>query len=279
MSAAVIGEGRVAVVTGAASGIGRALAHAFSAAGSAVVLADIEAAPLDVVAAEILEAGGQAEPVLVDVSDAASVEHLAQATLDRFGRVDVLCNNAGVSTFNLMIDQTLDDYRWVFGVNLWGVVHGVHAFLPIMRSQDHPAHIVNTSSLGGLMGGVHCIGPYVATKAAVIALSETLRAEMTTLGVPIGVSVLCPGSTDTKVMESERVRPAALGSEQRSEMAEGMRQFVKESFTGPTGHTPEAVADRVLAAIRDDEFWVITSPWERSIVQGRFDDVMAHYPA
>ncbi len=267
----------MAVVTGAASGIGRALAHAFSAAGSSVVLADIEAAPLDLVAAEILAAGGAAESVLTDVSDAAAVQRLAAATIDRFGRVDVLCNNAGVSTFNLMVDQTLDDYRWVFGVNLWGVVHGIQTFLPIMRGQDHPAHIVSTSSLGGLMGGVPCIGPYVATKAAVIGLSETLRAEMNMLGLPIGVSVLCPGSTDTNVMESERVRPASLGVEQRGEAAEVMRQYVKESFTGPTGHTPEAVADQVLAAIRADEFWIITSPWERSIVQARFDDVMSRF--
>jgi len=275
MTGAVIGEGRVAVVTGAASGIGRALAHAFSAAGSAVVLADIEAAPLDVVAAEILEAGRHAESVLTDVSDARSMERLAEAALARFGRVDVLCNNAGVSTFNLMVDQTLDDYRWVFGVNLWGVVHGIQTFLPILRAQDHPSHIVSTSSLGGLMGGVPCIGPYVATKAAAIGLSATLRAEMAMLGLPIGVSVLCPGSTDTNVMESERVRPAALGAEHRQEAGEAMRQIVKDTFTGPTGTTPAAVAAQVLDAIRDDEFWIITSPWERSILQARFAEVLA----
>ena len=235
MTESVIGPGHVAVVTGAASGIGRSLALAFAEAGSAVVLADIEAAALDVVTAEIIEAGGAAEAVVTDVADAASVERLAAVTLQRFDRVDVLCNNAGVSTFNLVADQTLDDWRWVMGVNLWGVIHGVHTFLPIMREQGTPAHIVSTASVAGLMSGVQFIGPYTVTKVGVVSLSETLRAEMATLGLPIGISVLCPGSTDTNVLESERVRPASLGEERRGDMAEGMRRYVKDSFAGPTG--------------------------------------------
>ena len=143
----VIGAGRVAVVTGAASGIGRALAEELAASGSAVVVADLDADEAEVVAAGIRTSGGEAVAAAVDVSDADAVDALAATTLERFGRVDVLCNNAGVSTFNLLRDQTLDDWKWVVGVNFWGVVHGVQTFLPIMRDQGTPAHIVNTCLL------------------------------------------------------------------------------------------------------------------------------------
>ena len=158
-SVGVIGSGRVAVVTGAGSGIGRAMADAFSSAGSSVVVADLDRGAADDAVAAIRGAGGEAEAVTVDVSDAASVAALAAATLDRFGRVDVLCNNAGVSTFNLIQDQTLDDWRWVVDVNLWGVVHGIDAFLPILRRQGTPSHIVNTASIAGILSGVPFIGP------------------------------------------------------------------------------------------------------------------------
>jgi NAD(P)-dependent dehydrogenase (short-subunit alcohol dehydrogenase family) len=278
MSAEVIGPGRVAVVTGAASGIGRALAGAFGAAGCTVVLADIEAGPLEAVADELNAAGVTVAAVPTDVADAAAVERLAATTVERFGRVDVLCNNAGVSTFNLLADQTLDDWRWVFDVNVWGVVHGIHSFLPIMRAQDGPAHIVSTASVGGLLGGPAFIGPYAATKAAVISISETLHKEVQLLGTPIGVSVLCPGATETAVLESERVRPATLGHEQRGEMAEGMRLAVKQLCSGPTGKSPAEVADQVLDAIRADEFWIITHPWERPIVVERVDGMLAKFP-
>jgi NAD(P)-dependent dehydrogenase (short-subunit alcohol dehydrogenase family) len=274
----VIGSGRVAVVTGAASGIGRALAQAFSTAGSAVVVADLDGAGAEVVAAGIRAAGGQAEAVPVDVSDADAVDQLAATTLQRFGRVDVLCNNAGVSTFNLLRDQTLNDWRWVFDVNLWGVVHGLQSFVPIMRNQGTPGHIVNTASIAGLLSGVAFIGPYSATKVAVVSISETLAQEFGIDQVPIGVSVLCPSAVDTRVMESERGRPGALGAEQRSEMAESVRLAIRDSFTGPTGLTPDQVAERVLEAIRTGQFWIITHPGERTIVEARCADVLANFP-
>jgi NAD(P)-dependent dehydrogenase (short-subunit alcohol dehydrogenase family) len=274
----VIGPGRVAVVTGAASGIGRALAEAFAAAGSGVVVADLDGTEAEVVAVGIRDAGGDALAVTVDVSDPAAVDALAAATLERFGRVDVLCNNAGVSTFNLIQDQTLDDWHWVFDVNLWGVVHGVHTFLPIMREQGTRAHIVNTASMGGLMSGIAFIGPYAATKVAVVSISETLRQEMEIAGLPIGVSVLCPGVVDTRVMESERGRPEHRGAEERTEMAESVRLMIRDSFTGPTGQQPAQVAARVLDAVRADELWILTHGSERAIVEERTTAILAAFP-
>ena len=275
---AVIGAGRVAVVTGAASGIGRALAEEFAASGSAVVVADLDVAEAELVAAGIRTSGGEALAVAVDVADAAAVDALAATTLERFGRVDVLCNNAGVSTFNLLRDQTLEDWKWVVGVNFWGVVHGVQTFLPIMRDQGTAAHIVNTASIAGLVSGVAFIGPYSATKVAVVSISETLAQELAIEESPIGVSVLCPSSVDTKVMESERGRPAELGVEHRTEMAESVRLMIRDGFTGPTGLTPTQVATRVLAAIRNREFWIITHNDLLATVETRFDGILAGFP-
>jgi NAD(P)-dependent dehydrogenase (short-subunit alcohol dehydrogenase family) len=273
-----IGAGRVAVVTGAASGIGRALAEAFATAGSAVVVADLDEGEAEVVADRLRANGSAALAVTVDVSDPAAVERLAKVTLDQFERVDVLCNNAGVSTFNLLQDQTLDDWRWVFNVNLWGVVHGLASFLPILRAQSSPSHIVNTASMGGLMSGIPFIGPYAASKTAVVSISETLRQECAAYGLPIGVSVLCPSATDTRVMESERGRPAALGTESRTDDAEAMRLAIKSMFTGPDGSTPAHVAARTLQAILAGEFWIIPNGGERPIVEARFTEALAGFP-
>jgi NAD(P)-dependent dehydrogenase (short-subunit alcohol dehydrogenase family) len=216
--------------------------------------------------------------VTVDVSDVDAVERLAATTIDRYGRVDVLCNNAGVSTFNLMRDQTLEEWRWVFDVNFWGVVHGLRAFLPIMREQGTPGHVVNTASIGGLLTGAAIIGPYCATKAAVVSVSETLAQELAIDETPIGVSVLCPSSVDTRMMESDRTRPAALGVEQRTEMADAWHGAIRDGLTGPTGQPPAQVADRVLQAIRNGEFWIITHDDLLPTVRDRVTGMLAAFP-
>ncbi len=278
MTDGVIGTGRVAVVTGAASGIGRAMAELFAHEGSAVVVADRDAEQAEVVAASIRDGSGDALAVTVDVSDVDAVDGLAATTVDHFGRVDVLCNNAGVSTFNLMRDQSLEEWKWVFDVNFWGVVHGLRAFLPIMREQGTPGHVVNTASIGGLLTGAAVIGPYCATKAAVVSVSETLAQELAIEEMPIGVSVLCPSSVDTRMMESDRTRPAALGVEQRTDVAEAWHAMIKDGLTGPTGLAPQQVADRVLQAIRNDEFWIITHDDLLPTVRDRVNAMLAAFP-
>jgi NAD(P)-dependent dehydrogenase (short-subunit alcohol dehydrogenase family) len=278
MSEHVVAPGNVAVVTGAASGIGAALASAFAAAGCGVVLADVEEGALEQAASALTRIGADVLAVPTDVSDASAVERLAAATIERFGRVDVLCNNAGVSTFNLLADQTLADWRWVLDVNLWGVVHGVQTFLPIMRDQGSPAHIVNTSSIAGLWSGIPFIGPYAVSKVGVVSLSETLRAELQMTASPIGVSVLCPSSVDTNVMEAERNRPAELGREARADTAEQVRLMIRDGFTGDDGKTPAEVAAITLDAIRNDRFWIITHASARATIEARFASILADLP-
>jgi NAD(P)-dependent dehydrogenase (short-subunit alcohol dehydrogenase family) len=265
-------------VTGAASGIGAALAAAFGAEGGRVVLADIDASALDRVDASLRASGIETLAIPTDVSDAEAVSRLCRATLDRFGRVDVVCNNAGVSTFNLLADQTLDDWRWVIGVNLWGVVHGVQTFLPILRGQGTPAHIVNTASVAGLWSGIPFIGPYAVSKVGVVSLSETLRDELASDGSAIRVSVLCPGSVATDVTQSERHRSPALGSEVRTTAGEQMREVIRDSLTGPDGKPASAVAAMVLDAIRRDRFWIVTHASAAPPLEARFAAILSEVP-
>ena len=279
MSTEVLRPGHVAVVTGAASGIGAALARAFGAARGRVVVADVEVDALEEVASALRAQGVEALAVPTDVSDPDAVERLAQKTVERFGRVDVLCNNAGVSTFNALADQTPSDWRWVLGVNLWGVVHGVQSFLPILRAQGTPAHIVSTSSIAGLWSGVPFIGPYAVSKVGVVSLCETLRDELRAAGSPIGVSVLIPSSVSTKVMESERNRPGRLGSEQRTPIAEQVRLMIRDGLFGPDGKSPDEIAAITLDAIRKDRFWIITHASARPALEARFAAILADVPA
>jgi NAD(P)-dependent dehydrogenase (short-subunit alcohol dehydrogenase family) len=270
-----ITTGQVAVITGGASGIGLALARALAAEGCTIVIADIEEAALKA-ALDQLPPGSLGIPT--DVSTIGDVEALAAATLERFGHVDIVCNNAGVSTFNTLEHQTLDDWRWVLDVNLWGVIHGVHVFTEILRRQGTPAHIVNTASVAGLLSGVPYIGPYCVSKVGVVSISETLRAELQMTGSPIGVSVLCPSGTNTSVMEAERNRPRETGSETRTEDAEQMRLFIRSGFTGPQGKEPEEVAAMVVDAIKSERFWVITHADLADTIEQRFAGIVDAIP-
>jgi NAD(P)-dependent dehydrogenase (short-subunit alcohol dehydrogenase family) len=265
---------RVAVVTGAASGIGRALAERFGDEGMKVVLADVEEDALRQAEAEFREKGVDVLGVRTDVSKPEDLEKLAQQTLDTFGAVHVVCNNAGVAgAWGPTWANTLDDWNWIIGVNLWGVIHGVRVFLPIMLEQGGEGHIVNTASLAGLMPGR---GIYGVTKQAVVALSESLYNDLKVADAKIGVSVLCPGWVDTNIIDAGRNRPAELArtivaapDPQREQMENTVRNLLK------TGLQPAAVADQVFEAIRDDKLYVITHPEMDFIIRERFDNILS----
>ncbi len=267
------------MITGGASGIGFALAAAFLSEGSHVVIADIEAHALADARARLDDGSGdRVHAVVTDVADLDSVETLAAASLDRFGHVDVVCNNAGVSTFNAIDRLTMADWQWVLGVDLWGVIHGVHTFLPIMLRQGTPAHIVNTASIAGLVSGVAHLAPYAVAKVGVVSLSETLRTELAASGAPIGVSVLCPSATNTNVMECERNRPAHLGREERTADAEVWREAIRSGFTGPSGKEPDDVAAMVVDAVKTNRFWVVSHADLRPALEHRFAEILGATP-
>jgi NAD(P)-dependent dehydrogenase (short-subunit alcohol dehydrogenase family) len=264
---------KVAVVTGAASGIGRAMAERFVDEGMKVVLADVEEGALAKAEAELREKSESVLSVRTDVSSGADVEKLAQETLDAFGAVHVLCNNAGVADQGgAMWQKTLSDWEWVLGVNLWGVIHGVRVFVPIMLDQDEEGHIVNTASMAGLMAGGG--NTYGVTKHAVVSLSESLYLELQTAEAKIGVSVLCPGWVTTKILDADRNRPAKLANpaqEVDPAMAEA-REMVQGLIA--SGLSPDNVAEQVLDAIRDDRFYILTHPEMKPVIQMRMSDIL-----
>jgi NAD(P)-dependent dehydrogenase (short-subunit alcohol dehydrogenase family) len=197
--------GRVAVVTGGASGIGRAIVLELAAAGMDVVVADIEDAPARDVADEARAAGARAIAVHTDVADYASVQALADASYDEFGAVHVLCNNAGVLVFGDIPDLKIEDWNWLFGVNVFGVLHGIYGFLPRMLESGEPGHIVNTASIAALSGH----GIYGVSKSTILNITESLQRDL--VETPIGVTALCPGMLNTKIVAAQRNRPASMG--------------------------------------------------------------------
>jgi NAD(P)-dependent dehydrogenase (short-subunit alcohol dehydrogenase family) len=255
-------SGRVAVVTGAASGIGRALAGSFVAAGMGVVLADVEQEPLDGAVRELRDAGGQVLGVPTDVSRLDQVEALAEQTLSRFGAVHVVCNNAGVGSGAALAEIPLEVWHWVMGVNFWGVLYGCRVFLPLLRQQPE-GHIVNTASVAALCGEAPTTAPYVASKAAVLGMSETLQRELADAGEPIGVSVLLPGPVNTNIPTSERNRPSGVPSLRDHPSQQLAREFLR-SVMGTTWLEPGQVAAMVVEAILENRFYIVTHP-ERTI--------------
>ena len=265
---------RVAVVTGGASGIGRAMAERFGAEGMKVVLADVEEGALRQAEAEFREQGVDVLGVVTDVAQPEAFENLAQQTLNAFGGVHIVCNNAGVAgAWGPTWESTLKDWEWVMGVNLWGVIHGVRTFLPIMLEQGEEGHIVNTASLAGLMRGS---GIYGVTKQAVVALSESLYNELHLANAKVGVSVLCPGWVNTKIAEADRNRPAELANTAEPELdparaagLEMVRNFLKN------GMDPADIAQQVFEAIRDDQLYIITHPEMDFLFKERFENILA----
>lgn len=249
---------RVAVITGAGSGIGRAMALRFAAEGTNLVLADIEAQPLAETLALVRDEGVEAIDVVTDVTQFESVEHLAEETLEHFGTCHVLCNNAGVGGGGRIARAQLVDWQWVLQVNLWGVIHGVTAFLPILEENGSQGHIVNTASVAGLVAGPG-IGPYNASKFAVVAISETLYHELADSESNVGVSVLCPGYVRTNIATSQRNRPGHLRREQKAGTEARTRNAdIAEGVSG--GMDPANVASQVVRAILTDSFWIVTHP-------------------
>ncbi len=260
----------VAVITGGGSGIGFAVARALATQGCHIVLVDIDDNALAAAAATITTLGAEVMTSHTDVSVLEDMQALAAAAVARFGQVDIVINNAGVIAWNSMRNLTVEDWRWVVGVNLWGVIHGVHVFLPIFEKQGTPAHFVNVASVGGVLAETPFMTTYSATKAGVIGLSLSLDTELRMTGSPIGVSILCPSNTaDTFVLDAERNRPATAPAAPRSpgveELLGAVRQVVEH------GQPVDVLAARVLEAILESKLWIFPHPDAQDQIQPRLD--------
>ena len=273
-------EGRVAVVTGAASGLGRAFAERFAREGMRVVLADVEEGALDLAVQELQQAEHDVIGVLTDVSSPEAVEQLAARTLEAYGAVHVLCNNAGVGGGGQgarLWEHSLEDWRWTFGVNFWGVVHGIRTFLPIMLEQGEPAHVVNTASIAGLIGGAG-LDIYGASKHAVVRISEALHLQLAELDAPVKASVLCPGFVNTNIGSSWRNRPDELwtdGVRPSEEELERRRQARQPAVQARTNVIePGPVADQVVQAIRDEQFYILTHDDFDAGIRTRMENIL-----
>lgn len=253
-------EGRVAVITGAGSGIGRALACAAAELAMTVVAADIEEPSLAETVDMIIAAGGAAIGVPTDVADGEAVERLAAVAFDRFGGTHLLCNNAGVFSGGLLWERTIADWEWVMGVNLFGIAHAIRSFVPRMIAQDTACHIVNTASMGGLITNAYS-GPYYASKFAAVGVSECLAHDLAAIKAKIGVSVLVPSLIATNIGTSERNRTERYVDRLHPEMtpdAAFVTQVLRDSTSA--GMPASEVAEVVFEAIRNDHFYIPTKP-------------------
>jgi len=263
-------KGKVAVITGAASGIGFGLAERAAREGMRVVLADVETGALRDAEGRLRATGCEAISVVTDVANRESVEALRDRTQQAFGGVHLLCNNAGVSAAGMTWELTHDDWTWVLGVNLWGVINGIRAFVPGMIAGNEEGHVVNTASMAGLLAGPG-MSAYNATKHAVVTNSESMYLEQVSTGARVRTSVLCPGFVSTRIMDCERNRPAQLSDaaqfERRPEF-EAIGDAVRRSVA--SGMPPAEVAEQVFTAVREERFWVLTHPNFGPLVTERF---------
>jgi NAD(P)-dependent dehydrogenase (short-subunit alcohol dehydrogenase family) len=267
-----LSAGKVAVVTGAASGIGFALASRFARAGLDVVLADIEVPALAAAEQKIADLGVKTLAVPTDVSDEAAVQALAAVAVERFGAVHVVCNNAGVESDADPWLGPISAWKWVLGVNLWGVIHGIRAFLPHLLGQGG-GHFVNTASIAGLYPGF--APSYDASKHAVVAISEDLYNSMSLAGLPVGVSVLCPGWVRTNIMDASRNWPTSLGEQPPpSFTSEVVSKYVRHAIDEAI--RPAAVADLVADAVVEGRFWVFTEQSFVDLAVRRWQRVAEH---
>ncbi|HZP28926.1 MAG TPA: SDR family NAD(P)-dependent oxidoreductase [Acidimicrobiia bacterium] len=265
--------GRVAVVTGAGSGIGRGLARAAAKEGMRVVVADVEHGALEATTAELRAGGAEVLAVPTDVSDERQVGALADAAYERFGAVHLLCNNAGVFQAGVVWQRTLADWEWVMGVNFYGVLHGIRAFVPRMIEAGEPGHIVNTSSMAGIMT-VAFSGPYVVSKFAAAALTECLAHDFRAQGVEhLGVSCLVPGSVDTRIADSTRNRPDEPPGEAQAPDHWFVAGMLKE-MTSTRGIHPDEAARIVFDGVRANRFWICTSESYEPLVRERYDAML-----
>jgi NAD(P)-dependent dehydrogenase (short-subunit alcohol dehydrogenase family) len=271
----VVAPGRVAVVTGAASGIGLGLSRRFAAEGMHVVMADVEEPALTAAAATLAAHGASVLAVVTDVADPASVAALRDAAVGAFGGVHLLCNNAGVGgSQEPLWEVPLGDLEWVFGVNLWGVVHGIRAFLPVLEQQD-AAHIVNTSSVFGLFAGA--LGAYGASKHAAVALSESLHFQLREAGSHVGVTVLCPSAVRTNFDSSARNRPVSAGLPAGTDAASQAATQDLHARSAPL-REPDEVAELVVEAVRTSRFYVLTNSVRDTAIRMRAEEVLSGTP-
>jgi NAD(P)-dependent dehydrogenase (short-subunit alcohol dehydrogenase family) len=267
-------KGRVAVVTGAASGIGRALAERLGREGMNVVLADVDEKRLAEATDAIAKTGVRAIGVKTDVSKAAEVDALAAEATKAFGAVHVVCNNAGVGVGMLSWERDVADWEWVLGVNLWGVINGIRTFVPKMIAQGE-GHVVNTASIAGLISAIG-MGPYCATKHAVVAMSECLHHDLQmAAGGKVHVSVLCPGWVKTNIADAERTRPASLKTNVKppTPQEQMMGEMMRSAIAG--GIAPDEVAGRVVEAIKEERFYIFTHPKMLGAVKKRSEEILA----
>jgi NAD(P)-dependent dehydrogenase (short-subunit alcohol dehydrogenase family) len=262
-------EGKVAFVTGGGSGVGLGMAKAFLGAGMKVVIADIRADHLEAATAEL---GGDVHAIQLDVTDREAFARAADETEQILGNVHVLCNNAGINLFNDVADATYQDWDWVLGVNLGGVVNGVVTFVPRIKAHGERGHVVNTASMAAFVAGPGA-GIYTTAKFAVHGLSDALRWSLRPHG--IGVSMVCPGLVKSKIYESDLVRPAELSTDVTPADAEFMRIL---PGLHEAGMEPDEIGEKVLRAIRQNDFYVFTHPDHRDELREIFDETIAAFP-
>ncbi|MFM9888502.1 MAG: SDR family oxidoreductase [Burkholderiales bacterium] len=265
---------RIAVITGGASGLGRAMAERFGREGMQLMLADIDPAALDKTAGELRDAGLTVVPHRADVSRAEDVDALARATLDRYGAVHVVCNNAGVAPLGAVWESTTADWTWAMGVNVWGVIHGVRVFTPIMLAQGVEGHIVNTASVAGLISPPG-MGIYNVTKHAVVALTESLHHDLIRASAKIRCSVVCPAYFPSGITDSERNRPSELQNAEGKRTPQQLAREAAMKKAVSSGRLSAGdVAEEVFLAIRDERFYVITHRAIKQAIETRMRDIL-----